>query len=77
MKEILRRADLAKFARSKPDVITAKEDRSKTQHIIDDLRASVPEPTEEELLQDEAFREEQARKRKKRRDYYWELPPGS
>ena len=65
--KILSRADLAKFARSKPDVITAKEDRSKTQHIIDDLRASVPEPTEEELLLDEAFREEQARKRKKRR----------
>ena len=64
---ILKRADLAKFARSKPDVITAKEDRSKTQHVIDDLRASVPEPTEEELLQDEAFREEQAKKRKKRR----------
>ncbi|SDR88917.1 DUF4381 domain-containing protein [Christiangramia echinicola] len=65
--KILKRADLAKFARSKPDVITAKEDRSKTKHIIDDLRASVPEPTEEELLQDEAFRQEQARKRKKRR----------
>ena len=65
--KILRRADLAKFARSKPDVITAKEDRSKTQHVIDDLRASVPEPTEEELLKDEAFRQEQARKRKKRR----------
>lgn len=64
---ILQRADLAKFARSKPDVITAKEDRSKTQHIIDDLRASVPEPTQEELLQDKAFIEEQARKRKKRR----------
>ncbi|TRO67474.1 DUF4381 domain-containing protein [Christiangramia sabulilitoris] len=64
---ILKRADLAKFARSKPDIITAKEDRSKTQHVIDDLRASVPEPTEEELLQDEAFREEQLRKRKKRR----------
>jgi len=64
---ILQRADLAKFARSKPDVITAKEDRSKTQHIIDDLRASVPEPTQEELLQDEVFLEEQAKKRKKRR----------
>ncbi|TBW27055.1 protein BatD [Gramella sp. KN1008] len=66
-KRILDRADLAKFARSKPDVITAKEDRSRTQHIIDDLRASVPEPTEEELLADEAFFEEQSRKRKKRR----------
>ncbi len=64
---ILQRADLAKFARSKPDVITAKEDRSKTKHIIDDLRASVPEPTQEELLQDEVFLEEQAKKRKKRR----------
>ncbi len=65
--KILRRADLAKFARSRPDIITAKEDRSKTQHVIDDLRASVPEPTEEELLQDEAFRQEQARKKKNRR----------
>lgn len=64
---ILKRADLAKFARSKPDVITAKEDRSKTQHIIDDFRASVPKPTQEELLQDEVFLEEQAKKRKKRR----------
>lgn len=66
-KVILQRADLAKFARSKPDVITAKEDRSKTQHIIDDLRSSVPEPTEEELLRDEEFILDQARKRKKRR----------
>jgi len=64
---ILQRADLAKFARSKPDVITAKEDRSKTQYIIDDFRASVPEPTQEELMHDEAFLQEQARKRKKRR----------
>ncbi len=66
-KKILERADLAKFARSKPDVITAKEDRSRTQHIIDDLRSSVPEPTEEELLQDEMYLQEQTRKRKKRR----------
>lgn len=65
--KILQRADLAKFARSKPDVITAKEDRSKTKYIIDDLRASVPEPTREELLQDEAFLQEQHKKRQKRR----------
>lgn len=65
--KILRTADLAKFARSKPDVITAKEDRSKTQHIIDDLRDAVPQPTQEELMQDEAFIEEQQRKRKKRK----------
>ena len=49
--KILNRADLAKFARSKPDIITAKDDRTKTQLIIDDLRAAVPQPTQEELLQ--------------------------
>lgn len=65
--KILKTADLAKFARSKPDVITAKEDRSRTQHIIDDLRASVPQPTQEELMQDEAFLEEQRKKRKTRK----------
>ncbi|MUP45007.1 DUF4381 domain-containing protein [Gramella sp. BOM4] len=66
-RKMLNRADLAKFARSKPDVITAKEDRSRTQHIIDDLRASVPEPTEEELEIDEAYKAERLRKRKRRR----------
>ncbi|WP_026913816.1 BatD family protein [Christiangramia portivictoriae] len=65
--KILNRADLAKFARSKPDVITAKDDRSKTQLIIDDLRASVPKPTQEELLQDEEYLEAQRKKRKKRK----------
>lgn len=65
--KILNRADLAKFARSKPDIITAKDDRSKTQLIIDDLRAAVPQPTQEELLQDEEYLEVQRKKRKKRR----------
>ncbi len=69
-KKMLERADLAKFAKSKPDVITAKEDRSRTQHIIDDLKASVPEPTEEELMQDEAYLKEQARRKKRRRIIY-------
>ena len=65
--KILNRADLAKFARSKPDIITAKDDRTKTQLIIDDLRAAVPQPTQEELLQDEEYLEAQRKKRKKRR----------
>lgn len=66
-KIILERADLAKFANNKPDVITAKEDRSRTQHIIDDLKESVPQPTEEELMQDEAYLRELNRKKKRRR----------
>ncbi|MFD2832166.1 BatD family protein [Gramella sp. AN32] len=65
--KILHRADLAKFANSKPDVITAKEDRSRTQKIIDALRISVPEPTEEELMMDEIYREELAKRRKRKR----------
>lgn len=65
--KILNRADLAKFARSKPDVITAKDDRSKTQLIINDLRASVPQPTQEELLQDAEYVEAQRKKRQKRK----------
>ena len=66
-RKMLQRADLAKFANSRPDILTAKEDRSKTGKIIDDLRASVPEPTEEELLQDEVYRQEVERRKRKKR----------
>ncbi len=69
--KILQRADLTKFANSRPDVITAREDRSRTQYIIDELSDSVPEPTEEELMQDQAFLEERARKRKTTPYYFW------
>ena len=64
---ILQRADLAKFANSKPDIITAKSDRSKIEHVIIDTKAAIPEPTEEELLKDEEYRQEQLKKRKKKK----------
>lgn len=67
LKKILMRADLAKFANSRPDVITAKGDRSKVEHVINDVKTSIPEPTEEELLQDEAYRKEAARKRRNKK----------
>lgn len=67
LKVILQRADLAKFANSRPDVITAKGDRSKIEHVIKDTKAAIPEPTEEELLKDEAYRQERLRKKKRRR----------
>lgn len=63
---ILQRADLAKFAGSKPDVITAKEDRSNAEHIINDTKTAIPEPTEEELQKDLEYRKK-IEKRKKRR----------
>src|SRR5690606_36312058 len=56
LKIILQRADLAKFANSRPDIITAKGDRSKIEHVINDTKAAIPEPTEEELLKDEEYR---------------------
>lgn len=67
LKIILQRADLAKFANSRPDVITAKGDRSKIEHVIIDTKAAIPEPTEEELLKDEAYRREQLRKKNRRK----------
>lgn len=67
LKKILQRADLAKFANSRPDVITAKGDRSKIEHVIKDTKAAIPEPTEEELLKDEAYRQEKLKKRRRKR----------
>jgi len=67
LKIILQRADLAKFANSRPDIITAKGDRSKIEHVIIDTKAAIPEPTEEELLKDEAYRREQLRKKNRKK----------
>ncbi|WBL22193.1 BatD family protein [Zunongwangia sp. HRR-M8] len=67
LKQILQRADLAKFAGSRPDVITAKEDRNKSRMIINDVKSSMPEPTEEELMQDEEYRQNKLSKRRKKR----------
>ena len=63
--QLLKRADLAKFANSRPDVITAKSDRTKTEHLIKDIRQVVPEPTEEELMQDEKYRTEKLRRKRR------------
>lgn len=70
---VLQRADLAKFANSRPDVITAKNDRSKVEHVINDVKTSIPEPTEEELLRDEAYREAAAKKRRRKRILAWSV----
>ncbi len=66
LKVILQRADLAKFANSHPDILTAKDDRSKIEHVIVDTQAAIPEPTEEERLKDETYRQEQIKRRTRR-----------
>lgn len=67
LRNTLERADLAKFANTKPDVITAKEDRSNVEFVINDTKAAIPQPTEEELQQDIEYRERQERKTKVRK----------
>jgi len=67
LKTILQRADMAKFANSRPDIITAKGDRSKIELVINDTKAAIPEPTEEERLEDEAYRKAQLKRRKRKR----------
>ena len=64
---VLKRADLVKFAKSRPDQELAKLDRSTIDLEIDHVKESLPEPTEEEKLEDLKYQEELARKRKRRR----------
>ena len=48
-KQILQTADLVKFAKSKPEMRTAEQDRSKLKQIVVKTKASIAPPTEEEL----------------------------
>ena len=66
---ILETADLVKFAKNKPELHRAEADRSQVEEIVRKTKESLPEPTEEELLQQETYRlalAEQERKKKLR-----------
>lgn len=67
LREILQRADLAKFANSKPDLLTAREDRSRVESIIKDTKEGIPEPTEEELLLDQLYKEKREKKQRRKK----------
>lgn len=64
-KAILERADLAKFARSQPDVITAKEDRKFIGEFTDEVNLAIPEPTEEELQKNKEYLEKIALRKRR------------
>ncbi|WP_231928744.1 BatD family protein [Formosa sp. Hel1_31_208] len=66
---ILQRADLVKFAKSAPDIELAKLDRATIDTEIDQVKEALPEPTEEEKLLNQQYREQQ--KRKKKREKIW------
>lgn len=65
IESILKRADLVKFAKSAPDVELAKMDRNTVDLEIDHVKEILPEPSEEEKLLDQQYREAQERKAKR------------
>jgi len=67
LKTVLKTADMAKFAKSKPDIGTAKADRNVIERVINETKEAIPEPTEEELLADEEYRKTVEEKRLKKR----------
>lgn len=66
-KRILETADLVKFAKSKPATSAAEQDRMTVKNIVIKTKEAIPEPTEDELAQDEEYRREmQMRKQTKK-----------
>ncbi len=68
-KKILQTADLVKFARSKPPTSVAEQDRLSVEQIVIKTKEALPEPTEEELMLQEAYQEEMAEKSRKKKIY--------
>lgn len=68
LEDILKQADLVKFAKSKPFILEIKEDRNKLENIVKDFHAAKPKTEEEEdLLLEES---ERALKKKQKRLKY-------
>ncbi len=66
-KQILQTADLVKFARLKPEMSVAKENRKSIEQIVIKTHEALPEPTEEELMQQAEYQEELERKKQKKK----------
>jgi len=66
-KKILETADLAKFARSKPASTKAEQDRKAIEQIVIKTKEAIPEPTEEELIEEAAYQETLLLRKKRKR----------
>jgi hypothetical protein len=66
-KKILETADLVKFARSKPELSKAEQDRKAIEQIVIKTKEAIPEPTEEELMQEAAYQEALLLRKKRKR----------
>ena len=64
---ILQTADLVKFARSKPPTKVAEQDRKAIEEIVIKTKEALPEPTEEELLEQEEYQKIVALKNRKKK----------
>ena len=70
LRAVLKTSDLVKFAKSKPDVGTARVDRNTIEFIINETKKAIPEPTEEELLLNEQYKLAQLKKIKRKKIIY-------
>lgn len=68
-KRILQTADLVKFAKSKPETSVAEQDRKAIEDIVVKTHDALPEPTEEELMQQAEYQEELERKKERKKWY--------
>lgn len=66
LNDIFKRADLVKFARINPPSGKAEADRIAIEQIVKETKEALPEPTVEELMKDQDYREEMERKRTRR-----------
>lgn len=66
-RNILQTADLVKFARTKPSLSVAEQDRKLVEQIVVKTHEAIPEPTEEELMQQAEYLEELSRRKQKRK----------
>lgn len=67
LKEVLQTADLVKFARALPEERLARVDREKIEAVVKETQAALPEPTEEERLQNEAYARMRQKQRRRKR----------
>ena len=70
---ILKRADLVKFAKLEIAQEVAAADRQEMEAVVNQTKEAIPEPTEEELLQDLQYQEELRKQRLTRRWIYGSL----
>ncbi|MDC8005291.1 hypothetical protein POV27_14610 [Aureisphaera galaxeae] len=64
---IFKRADLVKFAKMKEESGQARSDRASIEEIINETQEAIPEPSEEELLQNELYLAAMRKKRRNKR----------